>query len=79
MDHKVTSVRNTPSLTVVRILEQRRLSRAIREQRLPICDHKDEIIQHIEKHRVTCIHGETGCGKSTMVPLFITENFYTEE
>ncbi|KAG5189754.1 P-loop containing nucleoside triphosphate hydrolase protein, partial [Tribonema minus] len=40
---------------------------------LPIDDHRDEILQHINDHRVTIIHGETGCGKSSRVPLMLLE------
>lgn len=38
---------------------------------LPIIEFRDEILQSIARHRVTCITGETGCGKSSMVPQFI--------
>nr|XP_006813407.1 PREDICTED: uncharacterized protein LOC102802762 [Saccoglossus kowalevskii] len=40
---------------------------------LPIQQRKSEILQHIRNHQVTCIQGETGCGKSTKVPQFIIE------
>jgi HrpA-like RNA helicase len=29
-------------------------------EKLPIDEHKDEIVEHIFHHRVTIIHGETG-------------------
>ncbi|CAM9299695.1 unnamed protein product, partial [Chrysoparadoxa australica] len=38
---------------------------------LPIDDHKQEILDNISQNRVTIIHGETGCGKSSKVPLFL--------
>lgn len=34
---------------------------------LPIEGHRAEIIGSIDSGMVTCIHGETGCGKSSMV------------
>merc|ERR1719262_1198762 len=42
---------------------------------LPIDEHREKIITHINGHRVTCIQGETGCGKSTRVPMFIYEDW----
>lgn len=48
------------------------LSPPIAEQRcLPIDEHRDIILQSIQNHRVTVIQGETGCGKSTRVPVMI--------
>jgi len=41
---------------------------------LPIFSHREEILDHIRRHRVTHIQGETGCGKSTQVPKYIMED-----
>eukprot|EP00960_Hanusia_phi_P077982 768764-Hanusia_phi.AAC.2 len=41
---------------------------------LPILQFKDTILSEINNHTVTCIQGETGCGKSSMVPQFILED-----
>eukprot|EP00605_Chrysophyceae_sp_TOSAG23-4_P000579 GSChrysophyteH1.ASY1.ANO1.656.1 assembled CDS len=41
---------------------------------LPIDHHKERILKNIETERVTIIHGETGCGKSSRVPLFLLES-----
>jgi HrpA-like RNA helicase len=38
---------------------------------LPIDAYADEIIDTIEAHRVTIIHGETGCGKSSRLPVLL--------
>ncbi|XP_019855390.1 PREDICTED: uncharacterized protein LOC105313737 isoform X3 [Amphimedon queenslandica] len=38
---------------------------------LSINEHQDRIISTIYSHTVTCIVGEAGCGKSSMVPQFI--------
>ena len=40
---------------------------------LPIDAHADKIAEHVARHRVTVIHGETGCGKSSRVPLILLE------
>jgi HrpA-like RNA helicase len=42
--------------------------------RLPIDDHRDEILENIFNNRVCIIHGETGCGKSSKVPLILLED-----
>lgn len=41
---------------------------------LPIDEHRDSIVNHISTHRVTIIHGETGCGKSSRIPVFLYED-----
>lgn len=38
---------------------------------LPIDEHRDDILNTIKTQRVTIIHGETGCGKSSRVPCFL--------
>ncbi len=43
-------------------------------QHLPIDDHEDEILRNISTNRVTIIHGETGCGKSSKIPLMLLNN-----
>eukprot|EP00948_MAST-09A_sp_MAST-9A-sp1_P003684 g3684.t1 len=42
---------------------------------LPIDSYRETIISHIRSHRVTLIHGETGCGKSSRVPVFVAEEW----
>jgi len=44
---------------------------------LPIEEFRDEIMQSIRHNTVTSILGETGCGKSSMVPQFILEDCTT--
>jgi len=41
--------------------------------KLPIMEHRDKILELVRNHSVVCIEGETGCGKSTMVPQFILD------
>lgn len=38
---------------------------------LPIDEYENEILQAIKSQRVTIIHGETGCGKSSRVPAML--------
>ena len=38
---------------------------------LPIDKYEEEILNTIKNQRVTIIHGETGCGKSSRVPCFL--------
>jgi HrpA-like RNA helicase len=42
-------------------------------ERLPIDMHKDRIKRHFLRHRITCIQGDTGCVKSTRVPVYLKE------
>ncbi|CAK0897783.1 unnamed protein product [Prorocentrum cordatum] len=46
---------------------------------LPIDEHRDKILKHIENYRVTCIQGETGCGKSTRVPVYVMEDYFEKK
>ena len=41
---------------------------------LPVFEHKEKILELIRGHRVVCIEGETGCGKSTKIPQFILDD-----
>ena len=41
---------------------------------LPIFEHKEKILKLISGHRMVCIEGETGCGKSTKIPQFILDD-----
>ena len=41
---------------------------------LPIDHHKDRILDKIKTDRVVIIHGETGCGKSSRLPVMIYED-----
>eukprot|EP00538_Stauroneis_constricta_P006063 CAMPEP_0119572152 /NCGR_PEP_ID=MMETSP1352-20130426/44476_1 /TAXON_ID=265584 /ORGANISM="Stauroneis constricta, Strain CCMP1120" /LENGTH=2052 /DNA_ID=CAMNT_0007621837 /DNA_START=51 /DNA_END=6209 /DNA_ORIENTATION=- len=38
---------------------------------LPIDAHEESILQHIKDNRITIIHGETGCGKSSRLPIML--------
>lgn len=41
------------------------------EFKLPIEDKIEEILQAVSKNRATIVSGETGCGKSTMIPVHL--------
>jgi hypothetical protein len=41
---------------------------------LPIDAYKDEIIARVNRDRVVIIHGETGCGKSSRLPIFLLQH-----
>lgn len=41
---------------------------------LPIDAFREEILMRIARDRVTIIHGETGCGKSSCLPKFLLEH-----
>ncbi len=47
--------------------------------KLPILEHREKILELIRNHTVTCIEGETGCGKSTMVPQFILDEMLNQQ
>ncbi|CDJ61461.1 hypothetical protein EMWEY_00041280, partial [Eimeria maxima] len=48
-------------------------SAAVRVGNLPIHKHREKILDHINNNFITCIQGETGCGKSTQVPKFLLD------
>jgi hypothetical protein len=41
---------------------------------LPIDHHRDRILAKIASDRIVIIHGETGCGKSSRLPVMLYEN-----
>eukprot|EP00929_Paragymnodinium_shiwhaense_P053335 TRINITY_DN26689_c0_g1_i1.p1 TRINITY_DN26689_c0_g1~~TRINITY_DN26689_c0_g1_i1.p1 ORF type:complete len:1715 (-),score=543.17 TRINITY_DN26689_c0_g1_i1:425-5569(-) len=43
---------------------------------LPILDHKEEIVEAVQRNRITIISGETGSGKTTQVPQFLIDAPY---
>jgi RNA helicase HrpA len=46
---------------------------------LPICRKKEKIIETVLNNKVTIIVGDTGCGKTTMIPQFLCSPEFTEE
>ena len=49
-------------------------SSGVASDALPIDKYRQDIIRRVERDRVTIIHGETGCGKSSRVPQFLLEH-----
>jgi HrpA-like RNA helicase len=45
------------------------------QARLPIEDKKEDILNAIENNQVMIISGSTGCGKTTMVPVYLYERY----
>ena len=53
---------------------QHQISKSLYAQnrdQLPIMEHHQQILDLISQHRVVCIEGGTGCGKSSQVPQFL--------
>ena len=46
----------------------------VEQRELPVMAHREVILELIRSHRVVCIEGETGCGKSTKIPQFILDD-----
>jgi len=79
--HTPSSSSSTHYCSVARLkalVEERRRSPAYRQmlterQRLPVYQHRDDIVDAFRRHNVFIVAGETGSGKSTQVPRFILE------
>ncbi|XP_077982513.1 putative ATP-dependent RNA helicase DHX35 [Glandiceps talaboti] len=48
-------------------------------QRLPIFKHRNHILYLVEKYQTVVIVGETGCGKSTQLPQYLSEAGWTAQ
>ncbi|XP_041815716.1 ATP-dependent RNA helicase DHX29 [Chelmon rostratus] len=49
---------------------------AEREQ-LPVFQHRHQVLEALQRHRVVVVAGETGSGKSTQIPQFLLEELLT--
>jgi ATP-dependent RNA helicase DHX29 len=70
---------NEPSQALQEMWAHKRSSPAYQKMlqarmNLPMYQFRDEALDTIEKHQITILCGETGCGKSTQLPAFILEN-----
>lgn len=70
----VVVVKNTRSIKYTATFPKGDASTAGLYGTLPIDAHRDEILDHVRTHRVTVIHGETGCGKSSRLPTMLFED-----
>jgi HrpA-like RNA helicase len=57
--------------TVVKAKQAKSVAKVVETLELPIDEFEDEILHTIRNNRVTIIQGETGCGKSSRVPIMI--------
>jgi HrpA-like RNA helicase len=58
-----------------RVNERIQTTRIIDRTELPIYQHKDSILKHIEKYSMGIVEAATGSGKSTQIPQFILEKY----
>ena len=56
---------------------QSRPTSSLAEEILPIDEYKDIILRHTQRDRVTIVQGDTGCGKSSRLPLILLEHAAT--
>lgn len=56
------------------IYEKYNFSHHLQADRLPIEDHKNEILNTVRHNNVLVLRGPTGCGKTTKVPQFILDD-----
>lgn len=54
-----------------------RLGLQDQRQRLPVFQHRREILWLVESHATTIIVGETGSGKTTQIPQYLHEAGWT--
>jgi len=78
MSSALSSSRHCSSSRLKALVQQRHSGAAYKQmlterQRLPVYQHRDEVVDTFRRHGVFIIAGETGSGKSTQVPQFILE------
>ena len=68
-------------LHYVDFLQKQKFARLVKvkhdQQKLPIFEHRQEIVDAIARHQVVVVAGDTGCGKSTQVPQYLLSAGYT--
>ena len=57
--------------TVIKVKQPNHVAKVVATLELPIDEFEEDILRTIRNHRVTIIQGETGCGKSSRVPIMI--------
>jgi len=53
--------------------DKKKLSIAETRRSLPIFPFKDDLLSAVESHQVLIVEGETGCGKTTQIPQYLSE------
>ena len=43
------------------------------QNKLPIAEYKQQILDSVEQNQVVIVAGDTGCGKSTQVPQYLLQ------
>ncbi|XP_076014539.1 ATP-dependent RNA helicase dhx29 [Genypterus blacodes] len=46
-------------------------------EKLPVFQHRQHVLEALQRHRVVVVAGETGSGKSTQIPQFLLEELLT--
>ena len=65
---------HTLAQSVLETVETKEHPKDKKLEKFPIDGHRDEICAHVRNNRITIIHGETGCGKSSRVPQMLVED-----
>lgn len=47
-------------------------------RKLPVYEHKEDLLQAISENQIIIVQGETGCGKTTQIPQYLHESGYTK-
>lgn len=66
------------SSALIQLMKDRLSSRVYQtllgtRQRLPVFQHRDKVMDRINRENVVVVAGETGSGKSTQIPQFVLE------
>jgi len=70
------------------LIDPRKLEREAKERarkliqetrrKLPVYEHREELLQAIAENQIIIVQGETGCGKTTQIPQYLHEEGYTK-
>lgn len=47
-------------------------------RKLPVYEHRSDLLQAIAENQIVIVQGETGCGKTTQLPQYLHEEGYTK-
>lgn len=70
------------------LVDPRKLEREAKEKarktlqemrrKLPVYEHREDLLQAIAENQIIIVQGETGCGKTTQIPQYLHEEGYTK-